>query len=182
MANVQGPFGLRPVRTGLGSPWNGQVTMYCGDLLEIAAGCDADGVPYIAKAEANDTIRGVLCGVKTDPLNLNIVYIPATKTHDYYVFVCDDPDAVFEIQDDGITTANLVSTAVGKNADFTVATPTAPVPTSATVLLSSSIATTNTLPLKIVGLKLVPGQTIGAYATWLVRLNKSDFNGQTAGI
>ncbi len=199
MANVSAPSGLSPVRNGAGAAWNQQGTLYWivstdnniyspGDLVKSLAGCDGNGVPACVKYAAGNVPVGVILAVlpqqATSPVN-----IPATKTRDYYVFVCDDPDAVFEITDDGITAAKLVSTSVGKNSEVTVANPTAPSPVSATVLLSTSIDTTNTLPLKIVGIKNVPNMstpstTAGscAFARWLVRFNVHEFLGNTTGV
>lgn len=192
MANVNAPNGASPVRNGAGNPWNQQGQKYwvpssdtnqynIGDFVKSIAGCDGDGVPRITKASAGDTCRGVVVGVvvgqQSDPLNA-----PATKARDYYLIVCDDPDIVMEMTDDGITTANLVTTAVGKNSNFTVANPTAPSPVSATVLNSSTFATTNTLPLKILGLKVFPGNSVGAFARWLVRFNTHELFGNSTGV
>lgn len=192
MANFSAPSGASPVRNGAGNPWNQQGQKYyipasdnnqynIGDFVKSIAGADTDGVPQCVKAAAGNTCRGVIVGVvvgqQSDPLN-----IPATKARDYYVLVCDDPDIVMEMTDDGITTANLVATAVGKNANFTVTNPTAPSPVSASVLNSSTFATTNTLPLKILGLRVVPGNTIGAFARWLVRFNTHEMFGNTTGV
>jgi hypothetical protein len=197
MANLNAPRGLSPIRQGNGVAWNEQITTYwipaadtnqynIGDIVKPIAGSDAIGIPRCTKSASSDATpaRGVIVGIAANPgVTLNVINAPATKSQDYYLYVVDDPTVVFEITDDGITTANLVATAVGKNAGYTVANPTAPSPVSATVLLSSSIATTNTLPLKIVGLKLTPGNSAGPYAAWLVRFNIHDFgNNATAGL
>lgn len=202
MANTNSPSGLSPVRSGDGNVWNQQATLYwiksddtsqynIGDLVKLAEGIDVGGTtglgvtwaPKISKAAAGDATVGVLVGVMTDPNALQTINIPGTKTHDYAVMVVDDPGTVFEMTDDGITTGNLVTTAVGQNCNFTVTNPTAPSPVSATVILSSSIATTTTLPLKIIGVKQIENQTIGAYTRWLVRINNHQFVGTgTVGV
>lgn len=204
MANVQGPRGFVPSRYMDGSAWNGQTNMYfipstdtnqfnVGDAVKSAANADSNGIPAVTKiTNGTDTIRGIIFGVlvanPNSPsfqginLDLTIQNIPATKLKNYYVLVCDDPNLLYEIQDDGITTANLVATNANKNASFTVTNPTSPQQNSATVLLSSSFATTASLPLKLMGLVQKPNNSFGAFATWLVRINQHELMGNTAGV
>lgn len=190
MANVNRPHGASPVRSVI-SPWNGQVNLYwipstdnsayyVGDIVELSTGADANGVPKITKAATSTSgdFLGEVVSVQFNPNNLNSLVIPATKTQDYYVYVADDPNALFVMQDDGVTAGNLGVAAVGKNSGFTVAAPSSSVvPTSASVLTSSTFATTDTLPIKIVGVYQVPGQTIGAYTQWLCKWNKQTLAG-----
>lgn len=192
MANVVQPRGFVPSRYMNGAPWTGAVNMYCipstdgsifspGDAVKTAAGGDANGIPYVQKAAGTDTLRGVVVGcLLVNPNNPSLVgtvldntiqNIPATKTKDYYVLVVDDPSVLFEIQDDGLNAATTVATACNKNATFTVANPTSPQQNSASVIDSSSINTTSTLNLKIVGLAQKPNNAYGANASWLVRIN-----------
>lgn len=194
MANINTPNGFSPVLPGAGYAWNQQSTLYyipssdsnqynIGDLVKSAAGSDAVTLaPQIVKiTNGTDTPRGVIVGFLTDPTNLNIINVPATKAHAYYAWVVDDPNIVMEVTDDGITTANLNAAAVGLNCSFTVANPTAPSPVSASVLNSSTFATTNTLNLKIVGLKRSAGNVAAPFARWLVRFNQHEFFGNTTG-
>jgi len=204
MANFQGPRGFVPVRYRDGSAWNGATNIYYipstdnnqynpGDAVKSLAGADTNGIPGVVKiTNGTDTVRGVIVGVQVSLLNpqsfvgsnldLTVQNIPATKTHDYYVMVVDDPAVIFELQDDGITTANLVAASVNKNASFTVANPTSPQQNSATVLLSSSIATTQALNLRLFGLAQKPNNAFGAYAVWNVMFNQHELMGNTAGI
>lgn len=189
--NVNAPFGAEPLMMGNGSPWNGRtnryyipstdlVAYYVGDFVISAAAADANGVPGVAKAAASDKCRGVIVAIEPVPpnatslsgadTNLAEMFIPATKTHAYYVQVCDDLDVVFGIRGDA-TGTNQVAANVNKNANFTVATPSPAKPFSATVLDSSSINTTPTLPLKLYGLQQIPGNDFGAYALWMFRFN-----------
>ena len=202
MPNSIGPRGLVPSRYLDGSAWNGAVNMYCipstdgsiygpGDAVKSAAGGDANGIPYVQKAASNDTVRGVVVAVVVSaPNNPSLVgnvidnttqAIPATKTRDYYVLVADDPTLIFEIQDDG--SSALTSTACNKNASLTVANPTAPQQNSATSLACSTVATTQSLNLKILGLVQKPGNEYGKYAAWAVRFNQHELGGSnTAGV
>lgn len=204
MANLIAPRGFVPSRYLDGSAWNGAANMYVvlqaepnqinpGDTVKSAANGDANGIPAVTKiTNGTDTARGVVIGcLVANPnnpslvgtnLDLTIQNIPATKAKNYYVLVVDDPSVLYQLQDDGITTANLVATSCNKNASYTVTNPTAPQQNSATVLLSSSIATTAGLPLKIMGLAQIPNNSFGANATWLVKLNQAELQGNTAGV
>ena len=205
MANQKAPRGFVPSRYRDGSAWNGATNMYHipstdtnqynpGDVvLSAATGADANGIPDVIKnTTGTGVVRGVVVGaliatpnlpsIQGTNLDLTVQNIPATKTHDYYVLVVDDPAVVFQIQDDGITTANLVAASVGLNASFTVTNPTSPQQNSATVLLSSSFAVTAGLTVKIIGLTQKPNNGFGAFATWDVVLNQHEFQGATAGV
>lgn len=196
MANVNRPNGASPVRSGDANPFTSQATLYwipsgdtsqynIGDFVKSAEGVDTVyGAPKITKSATSTSgaQRGVIVGFYVDPNNLTVNNVPATKTHDYYAMVIDDPAVVFEMTDDGITTASLTTATVGQNCGFTVANPTSPAPVSATVITSSTIATTATLPLKIVGIRQIPGNAPGAYCRWLVRINQHELAGNTAGV
>lgn len=193
MANVNRPTGLSPARSIL-SPWMGQTNRYwipasdtnayyIGDAVASLAGSDANGVPRITKAvtQTNTPLRGVISATEFDPTNLNTLIVPATKLHDYYVDVVDDPNALFEVTDDGITTGNLTNTTIGKNCQLTVAAPSGVVPVSATVIYSASIADTQALPIKIIGLAPGINNTPAPFAVWLVKINQHELAGNTAG-
>lgn len=205
MANFKQPRGFVPSRYLNGAAWSGGANMYHipaadtnqynpGDVvLSAATGADANGIADVIKnTSGTGVIRGVVIGclvaspnlpslVGTN-LNLTVQNIPATKTQDYYVLVVDDPKVVFQIQDDGITTGNLVAASVGLNSSFTVTNPTAPSQNSATVLLSSSFLGTAALTVKLLGLTQIPNNAFGANATWDVIFNQHEFQGNTTGI
>jgi len=202
MANVNAPFGLRPVKTINGASWNDQGNLYhipagdtsayyIGDVVKSAANADANGVPDVAKAAGTDVLRGVIVGVLASvpygtslqgaTLDLANTFIPATKTRDYYVMVNDDPETVFECQGDA-TATNQVAANSNKNASLTITAPTAPGQWSNTVISSSTINTTNTLNMKLMGLAQKPNNAFGAYARWLVKINLHELAGGTAGI
>lgn len=201
MANVIGPRGFVPSRYLNGAPWTGACNMYVipstdnnqinvGDAVKSAAGGDANGIPAVTKAAGTDTVRGVVIGflpsAPNSPslvgttLDLTLQNIPATKAKDYYALVVDDPQVLFELQDDGASA--LTAAACNKNASFTVTNPTAPQQNSASVLGTATVNTTNTLNLKIVGLAQKPNNAIGAYATWLVKFNQHELMGGTTAV
>ena len=205
MANVNAPTGMSPVKSIVAATYNGATNTYyipssdtnayyIGDLVKSYAGADTNGIPRVQPAAAGNTCRGVIVGVYvTGPnapasllgaaLALENTYIPATKTKDYYVMVCDDPNAIFEIQADAVTAANLVAANMNKNANFIVAAPSSPYQQSATVLDSNSIATTQALPLRIMGLSpLAINNAFGIYCRLLVKFNQHELMGNTAGV
>ena len=94
--------------------------------------------------------------------------------------VVDDPAVIFEIQDDGLNA--LTATACNKNASFTVANPTGLSQLSASVLNTGSVATTNTLNLKIMGLIQRDDNAFGVNAKWAVKFNLHELLGGTAGV
>lgn len=202
MANVNRPFGLRPVKTYSSGSWNEQANIYhipstdgsayyIGDVVKSSAGADANGVPDVAKALGTDVLRGVVVGVLASvpygislqgaTLDLANTFVPATKTRDYYVLVADDPHTIFEVQGDA-TATNQVAANVNKNCSLTVAAPTAPGQWSATVVASATIATTNTLNIRLMGLVQKPGNEFGAYARWLCKINTHELGNAVAGI
>jgi hypothetical protein len=211
MANTNAPFGLRPVKHIGGSPWNQVVNLYyipssdtnayyIGDAVKSLAGGDASGVPGVVLAGTRDAaltsgnIRGVIVGVGSsvttpggsspqafDPDNLNVINIPATKTKAYYVWVSDDPSVVYEAQTDTVAT-----TAFNKNAPLYVANaPTAPQNQSQSYVQGSAAATTQALPLKIVGAPNRPDNDLaspGTNAKVFVVLNQSELGNNTVGV
>lgn len=203
----QSPFGFRWVGHRYGAPLNSQINQYfipsgdtsayyIGDAVRSAANADTRGVPAIQKATVGtETLRGILVeinvagqplGYQGLQLDTTIHSIPATKAKGYYVWVCDDPLAVFEIQDDGITTANLVATNANKNASLTIAVPSSANQRSGTVLLSSSFAVTQGLNIKLLGLsqraRTDGPNAFGAYANWLCMINQHELAGNTVGV
>lgn len=201
MANLNAPKGLVPSRYLDASPWNGAVNMYYipstdgsmyspGDMVKSVALSDANGVMGIQKAGGTDTIRGVIAGflqvapygtsLLAPSLDLTLQNIPAVKTKAYYALVVDDPTVIFEVMDDGLSV--LTGTAVNKNASMTVTNPTAPGQMSATVLTTASVAVTQALNFRIMGLLQRDDNAFGQYARWLVRANQHELMGNTAGV
>jgi hypothetical protein len=132
MANADTPFGLRPIKHRNGAPYNGAVNAYyvpddyatalfVGDpVVKVgtsnAAAVEAPGagsfgigtLPSINKAAAGTTnrITGVIVGFAPDPNGLERIYNPASTER--VVYVCDDPDVIFEAQVDGTLTADMI--------------------------------------------------------------------------
>jgi len=203
MANSNKPFGLAPVRSLAANKFNeggtryyipstDTLAYYIGDLvLSVAAG-DANGVPGVIKATAGtETVRGVIVGVEVanvngvslvgSALSLENTNVPATKAKDYYVYVVDDPGVLFSVQGDATATNQTVANG-NKNFSFTITAGSTAQSCSASVVNSSTIATTSSLNGKLVGLLQIPNNSTGAYAVWQCMLNQHELQGGTAGV
>ncbi len=205
MANVNRPAGLVPVGYINGSPWNGQARTYyipstdgnayaIGDPMVLAGTADARGVPSVTVATAggSNTVLGALvsCGgsvngaVVGDPANLNTTIIPATKTHDYYVLIADDPAIIFEVQEIGTGTpftaaevslnCSLVASAGANNTGHNGYV-------SGWMLDNATEATTAALQMKILGLAQRSDNAFGQYAKYLCLINNHVFRTGVAG-
>lgn len=200
MANVNAPFGLRPVSYRNGSGYQGRATMYyipstdgnayaIGDPVVFSGAGSAGGIPVVTLATAgtgNQVLGAIIStggrkygGSLVDPANLDTTVIPATKTKDYYVLVADDPDIEFEVQEDSdggaLAVASLASNInliAGTNNGYS----------SGWMLDSSSVTTTATLQAQLLRLSQRPDNEVGAYAKWVVRIVNHSLNAGTAGV
>lgn len=211
MANAAAPFGLRPSHTVSGASYNGQARLYfipstdavaysIGDVVTEAAGGDlVTGAPACAifgtrgNTSTSGNARGVIVGLAAaagngevvplggDPDNPGLMIIPATKTKNYYAYVCDDPHMIYEAQ-----TNTIASTAFNKNTGLAVgAAPTAASPNCKTIVDGASATTTSTLPIKIVGAPQSADNDLTSPGTnsiiW-VMLNTHSLASATAGV
>lgn len=133
MANVDAPFGLRPIRHKSGAPYNGACERYVaasgyatdlfvGDPVVITGNSNSTAVrgyqpgtlSEVEKATAGDgnAITGVIVGFEPVDGFDSPIYGPASTQR--ILLVADDPDLVFLIQDDGA--AALTADSVGLNA------------------------------------------------------------------
>jgi hypothetical protein len=191
MANVNKPMGFLPVQYLNGSPWNGQAriysiaynyntALYIGDPVVSSGTADTNGVPGITLGATTGALRGVIVGIGrsesllANPSNLDRTYYPANGdgvNSPWYALVVDDPNVLFEIQENSNGTA-LAATEVGLNQISVSGTGNGYV--SGWLLASASDATpntTNTLQLRLFGLVRRSGNAFGAYAKWLVQIN-----------
>lgn len=169
MANVSRVNGFRPVKHLDGSPWNGQVNRYFasasdataifnGDLVKLAAVSDTPGQALLGGFNSTvggtqgvtkfvagtDTVAvGVAVGFMINPLNLNSPQYRTVSTA-MYVLVTDAPDTVYEVQ-----SSNAVVTDFNTNAQ--VADAGGNTTTGFSGETVNAFATTNTLPIKLVG-------------------------------
>lgn len=187
MTNVNAPQGFSPVKYSSGAPYVGafntyfvpatdSTALFIGDPVIDAGSADSRGVPTVTRATAGSGAytRGVVIGflpvyptITTAP-NLNITYRPASTA--MYAMVADDPDILFEIQEDSVGGA-LAATNTGQNADFVAGAGSTATGLSGFMLDSSTAATTNTLQCRIVSLADRVDNIIGTNAKWLVTFN-----------
>jgi hypothetical protein len=185
MANVNKPFGLRPSgnlsATGAQKQYGYEIAddqagaIFQGDLVVLFDG-------YIIKYDASTHTAptGVFNGCQyNDPTRANKPtwknYYPGSINVEIgaiYCEVIDDPAQLFLIQAD----EDIVQADIGKNADPTAST------TGSTVngisngtLDSSTIAKTQALTFKIVGLYAVPENELGTNAVVVVKLNQHQY-------
>lgn len=180
MANVAAPYGLRPVNLVGGRVYNhafreyamttnSATAIYNGDLVTLTAGQPA----AMAATPTTSTVGliGVCVGVTyTDPVLKQTQfaqYLPAGAITAGYtnvkIRIADDPDTLFMVQASGSVTA----ASIGKNAplgNFGGSTTTG---NSSINLTQGSIATTNTLGVRIVDL-VDPGSS---YTDCIVKIN-----------
>lgn len=187
MANVNKPFGLKPVRHVDGSPWNGQLTkcyvssayataLFIGDPVCIsptAAERDATAKHPTVNTNAGTTgllVRGVIVAIEPDPTNLARQYIPALTGGYVYVAGFCDPSVVYQVQDDGSGTP--ASTFPGQNAELAAGSGgSTTTGLSSFVLDASTPTTTQAHPLHILALSDIPNNELADYAVWDVVLN-----------
>lgn len=150
--------------------------LYIGDFVKLAGGVTTDGkTPVVTAAAATNAMVGVVMGV--DPVkgiamsttpDLSKQYRPASTA--MYLRVCDDPDALFMIQEDGV--GGTIAAADGtKNASIIVAAGSTTSGFSGTMLDSSTVATGATLELKLLGIQDTASNALGANCKWLVKIN-----------
>jgi hypothetical protein len=185
MANVNKPFGLRPVgnlsATGAQKQYGYTIAsgygtaIYQGDLVVVY---DGYIIKYDAATHAAPT--GVFNGCQyNDPTRADKPtwknYYPGSITPNIGSIICevlDDPAQMFLIQAGG----SVVAANIGKNADPTASTTGSTTSgVSAGSLDSASIAKTAALTFKIVGLNQDPENAFGSYAVVVVKLNQHQY-------
>jgi len=192
MPNADIPSGLKPVGGMYGGAYTGAVRLYStatgdadaifiGDPVKLSGTSQTiNGVVYpdVDQAATGDVIVGVVVGVL--PVTADSLRYRAASTQ-RLLMVCDDPNALFEIQEVSGGTA-LTANDIGLNANFAVGSGNTTTGLSGVELNNATEATTNTLDLKIVGLSPRENNAVGEHAKWLVRINRHQYANQVAGI
>ena len=199
MSRVSRLNGFRPVKTITGAPYNGGANVYfvpasdssvimVGDLVKLLGDARAaTGAATVTRVSAGTDIPvGVVVGIlfsgvgdaqNVPPVtDLNTPVYRRAST-DRYLLVADDPNIVYEAQYLGTSVAAATITAnVGQNAQVDV-TAGSTASGASGMSVSTTLGTTATLPLKIVGFPQrpdnIPGDTYFAY--W-VKLNTTSFS------
>lgn len=194
MANRDAVFGARLVGHIYGAGFNARITPYVipatdatalfpGDFVKLTGtGATSDydqSLPVVTQAQGTEgtpdtKLLGAVIGFGANSDYLNQVYRTASTLRT--VFVCDDPNAIYEIQTDGTGAI----TDYGANADFVIGTPSTVFGTSG-VELDETTVTAATAQLRILGLVQRADNEIGLNAKYRVMINEHAFK-QTAGV
>ena len=194
MANADSATGLRPVRYLSGAPYNGaankyyipatdtDTAAYIGSVVKLTGGADADGIPAVtANVATTNPVVGVVVGVVPTSADSTIYRANSTAR---YVLVADDPNLVFEVQEDSVGGA-LAATAAGATCPLTgFTTGSTTTGFSGIELDSSNVSETSDTDddVRIIGLVQRPDNAAGVNAKWLVRLNVHQYVNAAVGV
>lgn len=210
MANVSRVNGFRPVKHMTGAPYNGQFNIYevpagetipvfVGDLVVLSNSAatsfyPAVEAPVTAAATSGDFVGAVvgIINAKWDPVEgkmsagsmaLDTPQYRAASTKQF-VMVADSPDLVFEAEADAAIALASIGLNVGVvEGDGSASVGSTTTGASGMQVDASSVATTSTLPLQIVGAPNRPDNAMNAsYNKVYVRINTHAYggDGQTA--
>lgn len=191
---VSAPYGLVPVNRLDGMPYAGAVRHYSiasayatsifkGDAVKLVTG----GTIERETADAAMVVCGVFMGCEyTDPVlgyKIQSNYFPAGTTGtDIKAYVVDDPNAVFKVAVvSGTTVISSIAAGVGSNAAMVDNTGVVATGMSRTAI-DDTVATTATLPLRIVELVEETKNAAGEYTEALVKWNVGHQFASTTGV
>jgi hypothetical protein len=183
MAATASPNGFRPQGNVISAAYNSKTRLFgitSGYATNIGYGDPV--IPVTAGTIQRDPMTtaltapgclGIFMGCSyTDPNTLQKIfkqYWPAsTVASDAVAYVFDDPEGVFQIQAD----ATLAQTALFANAALVSTAPSTTTGNSKVALQASSINSTTTLPVRIIGFVNSPTSAVGdAFTDVFVRFN-----------
>ena len=183
MANVNAPFGARLVGSLLGAPINGMINTYTapasyatdifiGDPV-IVTGARSSGYQNVnvATAGATNRITGFVVGFGPTPGIVSLGYGAASTLR--YVQVCDNPEALWELQEDAVGGA-IANASIGLNVDLVSGTGNTYTKKSGWMIDSSTVATGATLQMTIRNIVTrVDNEEATAYAKFICSINLS---------
>lgn len=194
MATVARPYGFRPINLLGGQSNSGSTRMYkiasgyatglfFGDTVMINT--DGTLIKFAGTTTATIPPVGVFMGVEYQNtqglLHRNqwtASTVPNTGTN-AWAYVLDDPDALFQVQADG----TVPQKGIGSNVSIVQTAGDLPTGISRAAVSAASIATTATLPVRVVDyVRAAPNSDIGdAFTDLIVRFN-IHFHRQATGI
>jgi hypothetical protein len=192
MANADTPAGATPVAHRNGAAYNGSFRVYSvpstdatalfiGDFVKLAGTGQTVGgrvLNDVTRAATGDVIVGVVVGFKPNTQD-SPRYRTANAVRE--VFVADNPDLVFEIQE-GATGTALTANDIGLNVNFVVGAGNTVTATSGTQIDNATEAVTATLDLHLTQPVAREDNAIGASCKWLVTINRHQYSNQVAGV
>lgn len=185
-ANVSRQVGFKPIRHISGSPWNGATRTYLGAAADSTAtyigdivmhnslsgaagtfvyGVNCEGMPTATRTTGTTDGQanvGVVVGFSPDPTNLMLRHRAASTNR--LMYVCVDPTVVYECQEDADTTP-ITSAMVGSCFGILTTAGSTVTGMSSMIVDSTSIASTSTLPLKLVAMSTRVDNTLSTGTT-----------------
>lgn len=180
MANYNAPFGFRPtMRTLSGAA--GSISR-AHKLVGYGTALFINDVVTHAAAGTKRTlaIDAAITPGTTPVLGVNLVYGAVSTPTDHVIVLADG--SVFIVQGDGTGATFLVAASLSKTANIALTAGNTGTKMSKHSLSETSIATTNTLDLKVRGLYDSPDNILGQYAKVFVTFNNLVGSDQKAGI
>ena len=185
MANIDSPFGMKPVMNRDGSPWNGKATLYYiraadGTRLGlwdpvVAEGTygDADGIPTVIRATGagSNYILGSITGFlpDADALARPSSYRVASTAR--YCWVADDPALIFEMQEDSVGGAMAAAAATEASGCADLVIPNCSTATGiSAVEIDSSTVIATVAQVRLMRLVQRPDNVAGNHAKWEVMI------------
>lgn len=183
MANTNAPFGARLVGSLLGAPINGMINTYTapasyatdifiGDPV-VVTGARSSGYQNVnvATAGATNRITGFVVGFGPTPGIVSLGYGAASTLR--YVQVCDNPEALWELQEDAVGGA-IAEASIGLNVDLVSGSGSTYTKKSGWMIDSSTVATGATLQMTIRNIVTrVDNESATAYAKYICSINLS---------
>ena len=157
MANSDAATGLKPVGHTSGAPFSGRLrrcyvaagdstAIYVGGLVKPSGSADANGVMGVTgNVATGDAVLGVV--VSVEPVTRSSTVYREAST-ERYVMVADDPDTLFEVQEDSVGGA-LAATNAGNTADLIAFTSGSTFTGRSTIEIDSSTATASEMVRKM---------------------------------
>jgi len=182
MPNIDAPQGLRPVGSINGGPFSGRVTryyvpasdataIYLGGLVKPGGSADANGIMSVTgNVATGNQVLGVVVGVEMVTRESTIYRVASTER---YLYVADDPNTLFEVQDDGEVSVAAAAD-VGNVADLASFTSGSAGTGRSAIEIDISTKTAagdGTEDVLLLALVQHPKNAFGAFAKWIVRLN-----------
>lgn len=191
MANVDAPRGLKPVRSLSSGPEGFAVRQYKkeasvilapGDPVVLTGSAEAvTGIPLITRAQGSEgtptTITGVVVAIDPIRTALNQKHMAAADAG--YVMVCDDPNMLFELQDDGAGDTIAVGD-VGQTGDLVVGNANVTIGKSIVELDTSTVG--SDAQVQVMEIIQREDNEIAANAAILVRINEHTYNAAATAI
>lgn len=185
------PYGFRPI-TSRGEPWTGKTravvfasgdstAAYIGSMVKFTGESqvvNGKNLAVVTVADPADTqLAGAVVRFSNDPDGYKSYREASTER---VAYIPQDRDVMYSVQEDEDGTP-LTSGAVGANIDFTAESGTTATGLSTMELDSSTVATTASLPLRIVELEGIEGNeiTAGDRPQWVVTINQDAYTNTT---